>query len=66
LGYTTIFLPSIPGHDGDRIAAIWIPIWMIFVRQKKGISHNPLEKMWVRDYNVACHTMMKAVLANLV
>jgi hypothetical protein len=22
LGYTTIFLPSIPGHDGDRIAAI--------------------------------------------
>ncbi|MCD5375251.1 M20/M25/M40 family metallo-hydrolase [Candidatus Gracilibacteria bacterium] len=66
LGYTTIFLPSVPGHDADRIAAAGIPIGMIFVRQENGVSHNPGEKMRKRDYNIACHTMMKAVLANMV
>lgn len=66
LWYTSIYLPSIPWHDADRVAATWVPIWMVFVRQKDGVSHNPKEAMTREDYNIACHTMMKAVLANLV
>lgn len=66
LWYTSIYLPSVPWHDADRVAAAGIPIWMVFVRQEDGVSHNPKESMTREDYNVACHTMMKAVLANLV
>jgi len=66
LWYTAIYLPSVPWHDGDRLAAVWIPISMTFVRQRDGISHNPAEQMRKKDYNIACHNSMITVLANLV
>jgi hypothetical protein len=66
LGYKTIFLPSIPGHDADRLAAVWIPVSMVFVRQEDGVSHSPAEKMTRKDYNKACEVLMKTVLAKLV
>lgn len=65
LWYVSIFLPSIPWHDADRIAAVWVPTWMVFVRQQDGISHNPSEKMRREDYHVARSTLMESVLANL-
>lgn len=66
LGYTSIFLPSIPGHDADRIAAAWIPISMTFVRQEDGISHNPQEKMEKQAYNKAAHLWMTSTFADLL
>jgi len=39
---------------------------VIVFPKENGVSHNPWEKMRKRDYNIACHTMMKAVLANMV
>jgi hypothetical protein len=66
LGYKTIFLPSIPGHDADRLAAVGIPVSMIFVKQQDGVSYSPTEKMTREDYNKASEVFMKTVLAKLV
>jgi allantoate deiminase len=45
-------LPSGAGHDAAVMAAI-VPIAMLFVRCKGGISHNPAESVTVEDVAVA-------------
>lgn len=66
LWYTTIFLPSHPWHDLDRVAATGVPSSMIFIRQEDGVSHNPAEKMQTIHYNCATHVLMKSLLADVV
>lgn len=46
-------LISYPGHDGMAVAEL-LPIAMLYVRCKGGISHSPLES--VREDDVACGT----------
>jgi N-carbamoyl-L-amino-acid hydrolase len=42
-GYTTMRLPSGAGHDAQSLGRAGIPIGMIFVPSKGGISHSPQE-----------------------
>jgi N-carbamoyl-L-amino-acid hydrolase len=43
-GYTTLRMPSGAGHDAQSLGRAGIPIGMIFVPSKGGISHSPLER----------------------
>ena len=43
-GYTTMRMPSGAGHDAQSLGRAGIPIGMIFVPSKGGISHSPLER----------------------
>jgi allantoate deiminase len=52
LGYRVEHLPSGAGHDATQLAEI-IPIAMLFVRCKGGISHNPAESVRQEDVAVA-------------
>ncbi|HEY2941296.1 MAG TPA: Zn-dependent hydrolase [Vicinamibacteria bacterium] len=42
-GYSTLRLPSGAGHDAQSLGRAGIPIGMIFVPSKGGISHSPRE-----------------------
>lgn len=66
LWLTYELIPSVPGHDADRIAQAGIAIAMFFVRQKDGLSHNPGEKMSNSDFNKALQLFLNATLADLV
>jgi N-carbamoyl-L-amino-acid hydrolase len=41
-GYSSVDLPSGAGHDAQQMAHI-VPIGMVFVPSRGGISHSPLE-----------------------
>jgi allantoate deiminase len=51
-GYDVINLVSGAGHDAVAIAAV-SPVTMLFVRCYKGISHNPLENVELKDLAAA-------------
>jgi N-carbamoyl-L-amino-acid hydrolase len=42
-GYSTVRLPSGAGHDAQSLGRAGIPIGMIFVPSRDGISHSPKE-----------------------
>jgi allantoate deiminase len=49
-------LPSGAGHDAAALSAI-CPVAMLFVRCKKGISHNPAESVKTGDVRVAIEVL---------
>jgi allantoate deiminase len=49
-------LPSGAGHDAAQVAVI-APVAMLFVRCKRGISHNPAESVAQEDVGVAVEMM---------
>ncbi|MDQ3861988.1 MAG: M20/M25/M40 family metallo-hydrolase, partial [Actinomycetota bacterium] len=49
-------LPSGAGHDAAQVAVI-APVAMLFVRCKRGISHNPAESVTPEDVGVAVEVM---------
>jgi acetylornithine deacetylase/succinyl-diaminopimelate desuccinylase-like protein len=51
-GYEVINLVSGAGHDAVAIAPV-APVAMLFVRCFKGISHNPLENVELKDIAAA-------------
>ncbi|MCS3795718.1 allantoate amidohydrolase [Niastella sp. OAS944] len=51
-GYDVINLVSGAGHDAVAVSAI-SPVTMLFVRCYKGISHNPLENVELKDLAAA-------------
>jgi hydantoinase/carbamoylase family amidase len=51
-GYEPLELVSGAGHDAVAIAAV-APVCMLFVRCFKGISHNPLENVEIKDITAA-------------
>jgi acetylornithine deacetylase/succinyl-diaminopimelate desuccinylase-like protein len=51
-GYEPLELVSGAGHDAVAIAAV-APVCMLFVRCYKGISHNPLENVELKDIAAA-------------
>jgi allantoate deiminase len=51
-GYEVVKLVSGAGHDAVAISAI-APVSMMFVRCLKGISHNPLEDVEIKDIAAA-------------
>ena len=52
LGYELIELVSGAGHDAVPVSAV-SPVAMLFVRCFKGISHNPLENVELKDMAAA-------------
>ena len=55
-----VYIPSGAGHD-TMILGEEIPVAMIFVRSKDGISHNPREWTSLDDCVVAVHVLKKFV-----
>ena len=51
-GYPVLKLVSGAGHDGVAVSVV-SPIAMLFVRCYKGISHNPLENVELKDLAAA-------------
>lgn len=51
-GYKAIHLVSGAGHDAVAVSAV-SPVAMLFVRCFKGISHNPLENVALKDITAA-------------
>lgn len=51
-GYEPLELVSGAGHDAVAVAAV-APVCMLFVRCYKGISHNPLENVELKDIAAA-------------
>lgn len=60
-----IEMPSLPGHDSDRIAAAGIPAAMVLVRQNDGVSHNPRERMEDDHFSVGSRVIKETVLKML-
>lgn len=61
LGVSFVLLPSIPGHDADRVAAKGIPTGMVFFRQDDGVSHNPAEMLTESDFKRGFRVMKEVV-----
>ena len=51
-----------PGHDGMAVGEL-LPIAMIYVRCKGGISHNPGESVRLDDVAYGTDAFSRAVLA---
>ncbi len=60
-GLEVLKLPSGAGHDAVVLAAI-CPVAMLFVRCKKGISHNPAESVKPADVRVAVEVLADFIL----
>lgn len=54
-------LVSYPGHDGMAVAKL-LPIAMLYVRCKAGISHSPYESVTVQDVAYGTQAFEQAVL----
>ncbi len=54
-------LVSYPGHDGMAVAKL-LPIAMLYVRCKAGISHSPYESVTVQDVTYGTQAFEQAVL----
>ncbi len=57
-GFTLAPLTSGAGHDGVEMSRI-APIGMLFVRCKRGVSHNPAESVTVEDVGVAIDVLSR-------
>jgi allantoate deiminase len=60
-GYSVVEMSSGAGHDAAAIAEI-VPVCMIFVRCKGGVSHNPAESVTAADAAAGAQLMMDSVL----
>jgi N-carbamoyl-L-amino-acid hydrolase len=61
-GYSTLRLPSGAGHDAQSLGRAGIPIGMIFVPSKEGISHSPKERSDWDDVTRGAEVLYRAVL----
>jgi beta-ureidopropionase / N-carbamoyl-L-amino-acid hydrolase len=62
-GLATLRLPSGAGHDAQSLARAGIPIGMIFVPSKDGISHSPREFSESEDCARGAEVLYRAVRA---
>lgn len=60
LGHLAMALPSGAGHDAAALAAVGIPIGMIFIRNQHG-SHNPMEAMELDDFDAGVEVLVRVV-----
>ncbi len=60
-GLEVLKLPSGAGHDAVALSAI-CPVTMLFIRCKKGISHNPAESVKADDVRVAVEVLADFIL----
>lgn len=62
-GYSTLRLPSGAGHDAQSLGRAGIPIGMIFVPSKGGISHSPRELTEWDDVTRGAEVLYRVLLA---
>lgn len=61
-GQTAFHLPSGAGHDAMALHGV-IPMAMLFVRSKDGLSHHPDEYSTPQDLDLAVKTLLDTVLS---
>ena len=59
-GYPVMKLPSGAGHDAAAMAEL-VPVGMIFVRCKDGVSHSPEEHVTEQDAAAAANVMLRVL-----
>lgn len=59
---TTLRLPSGAGHDAAIMARL-TPVAMLFIRCRRGISHNPAESVRTKDVEMALNVMYDFIRA---
>jgi allantoate deiminase len=59
-GFQSIELFSGAGHDAAALDHI-MPVTMLFVRCKDGISHNPAESIWTEDAGTAIDVLVRFI-----
>jgi len=62
-GYSTLRLPSGAGHDAQSLGRAGIPIGMVFVPSKGGISHSPRELTEWDDVTRGAEVLYRVLLA---
>jgi beta-ureidopropionase / N-carbamoyl-L-amino-acid hydrolase len=61
LGFSTLSLPSGAGHDAQEMARI-VPMGMIFIPSKNGISHAPSEYSSPEDITNGANVLLQTIL----
>lgn len=61
LGFSTLSLPSGAGHDAQEMARI-VPMGMIFIPSKNGISHAPSEYSSPEDIANGANVLLQTIL----
>jgi N-carbamoyl-L-amino-acid hydrolase len=62
-GFSTLRLPSGAGHDAQSLGRAGVPIGMIFVPSKDGISHSPRESTAPEDCARGAEVLYRTVRA---
>ncbi len=62
LGFSTKRIPSGAGHDAQDMAAL-VPIGLIFIPSKGGISHSPEEFTSATDMANGANVLLNTILA---
>lgn len=57
LGYSYILIPSGAGHDAMQMAKKEIPVCMLFIPCKNGVSHSPEEEAKAEDISKASRVL---------
>lgn len=65
LGVSLVLVPSVPGHDADRVSAAGVPTGMVFLRQDDGVSHNPTEMLTRADF-IKPFAVMKGTVMDMI
>ena len=60
VGIEPVRMPSGAGHDAAAMAEL-CDVGMIFVRNERGISHNPAERTSEEDVTAGINIMMKVL-----
>ena len=62
-GFSTLRLPSGAGHDAQSLGRAGVPIGMIFVPSRDGISHSPEESTGWDDCARGAEVLYRTLLA---
>jgi hydantoinase/carbamoylase family amidase len=62
-GLSCIRMPSGAGHDAQSLAAAGVPVGMIFVPCRRGVSHSPEEWIEPTQATQGCQVLLRTLLS---
>jgi len=61
-GLSCVRMPSGAGHDAQSLAAAGVPVGMIFVPCRRGVSHSPEEWIEPAQATQGCQVLLRTLL----
>jgi N-carbamoyl-L-amino-acid hydrolase len=62
-GLSCVRMPSGAGHDAQSLAAAGVPVGMIFVPCRRGVSHSPEEWIEPAQATQGCQVLFRTLLS---